>query len=325
MRRREFITLVCGGMLAAPLAARAQRVPVIGFVSTRSRDESGYLLAAFRRGLAQTGAIEGQNVTVEYRWADGQYERVPELAAELVRRPIAVLVAAGGQPAALAAKAATRTIPIVANFSADPVAAGLVASINKPGGNITGISNPAATLEPKRFGLLHELVPQAAALGVLLNPQFPLAPEQLRDTLDAARAAGVQLHVLRASTDREIEAAFETVARQHIPALVVAADPFFSSRRDKLVDLAAHSAVPVMYPFREFPVTGGLMSYGIDLAEVYRRNGVYTGFILKGAKPADLPVLLSTRFEFVINLKTAKALGVTFSDNLLSLADEVIE
>ena len=327
MQRREFITLLGGAAATWPLAARAQQpaMPVIGFLSTRSPDESAHLLAAFRRGLAENGFVEGQNVTVEYRWALGEYDRLPALAAELVRRPVAVLVAVGGEPSALAAKAATATIPIVAIFTADPVERGLVASLNRPGGNVTGVSVLNATLEAKRLGLLHDLVPQATTLGVLLNPTFPAAASQLRDMQEAARAIGLQLHVLRASTDREIDAAFESVAQHRIPALAVTADPFFITRRDKLVALAARHAVPTMYSFRDYAVAGGLMSYGIDLPDAYRQAGVYAGRILKGAKPADLPVMQPTKFEFVINLKTAKALGLAIPAGLLSFADEVIE
>ena len=331
MRRREFLTLI-GGAAAAPsvswpLAVRAQQpaMPVIGYLSTRSPDESAHLLAAFRRGLAENGIVDGQNVTIEYRCALGEYDRLPALAAELTRRPVNVLVSTGGDPSALAAKAATATIPIVAIFATDPVESGLVASLNRPGGNATGISVLSPALEPKRLGLLRELVPQAVAIGVLLNPNYPPAAGQLRDVEEAARTIGLQIHVLRASTDREIDTAFEAVAQHRIPALAVTSDPFFSSRRDKLAAWAARHAVPAMYPFRDFAAAGGLMSYGVDIADVYRLIGVHTGRILKGIKPADLPVHRPIKFEFVVNLKTAKALGVQFSDNLLSLADEVIE
>jgi putative tryptophan/tyrosine transport system substrate-binding protein len=327
MKRREFITLLGGAAasVALPHATRAQQVPVIGFLSVRSRDESAHLVEAFRRGVAENGYTEGRNVAIEYRWADGQYDRLPALAAELVRRPVTVLAAAGGQPAALAAKAATATIPVVAAFSADPVAAGLVASLNRPGGNLTGVSNLSTAMEPKRLGLLREVVRTAGTVGVLLNPAFPAAADQLRDIEQAAHTIGEQVQVLRASTDRELEAAFEAIAQQRIPALLVASDPFFNIRRERLAVLAARAAVPTMYGFRDYVVAGGLMSYGIDLPDVYRQLGVYTGRVLKGARPADLPVLQPTKFEFVLNLKTAKALGVKFSDDLLSLADEVIE
>jgi ABC-type uncharacterized transport system substrate-binding protein len=328
MRRREFITLLGGAAAAWPFAVRAQKkpaMPVIGYLSTRAPDESAHLLAAFRRGLAETGFVEGQNVTIEYRWAEGEYDRLPALAAELVHSPAIVLAATGGEPAALAAKAATATIPVVATFAADPVKQGLVGSLSRPGKNVTGISNLATTLEAKRLGLLHNLVPQAATIGVLLNPTSSTAASQLRDLQEAARTIGLQLHVLRASTNGEIDAAFESVAQNHIPALAMAGDPFFNSRRDKLVALAARHAVPSMYSFRDYAVVGGLMSYGIDLPDVYRQIGVYVGRILKGAKPADMPVEQPTKFEFVINLKTAKALGLTVPEGLLNAADEVIE
>jgi ABC-type uncharacterized transport system substrate-binding protein len=323
--RREFITLI-GGAVAWPLAASAQQpaMPVIGYLSARSPEDTTHLVAAFRRGLVENGYVEGQNVAIEYRWALGQVDRLPALAAELAGRPVAILVATGGESAALAAKAATSTIPIVFSMG-DPVKAGLAASYNRPGGNATGINLLTQTLEPKRLGLLHELVPQAATIGFLLNPNFPSAEDQSKDMQEAARAIGLQIHMLRANTDREIETAFETVAQHRIAALSVAASPFFDTRRDALVALAARYAVPTMYHFREFAAAGGLMSYGIDPVDAYRQVGVYAGRILKGAKPADLPVLQPTRFEFVINLKTAKALSLEIPARLLSFVDEVIE
>ena len=325
LHRREVITLL-GGAAAWQLAARAQHpaMPVIGFLGVRSPDDT-VTLAAFRRGLNEGGFVEGQNVMVEYRWAIGQYDRLPAQAAELVQKPVAVLVSAGGEPAALAAKAATSTIPIVFTIGDDPVKLGLVASYNRPGGNLTGINIFTTTLEAKRLGLLHELVPQAAAIGVLLNANFPAAERQLRDVQGAARAIGLQIHALRANIDREIEVAFETVASQRIAALAVAASPFFTTRRDKIVALAARHAVSTMYTAREYAVDGGLMSYGIDVPDVYRQIGLYAARILKGAKPADLPVLQPTKFELVINLKTARALGLQIPDRLIALADEVIE
>jgi putative tryptophan/tyrosine transport system substrate-binding protein len=325
MKRREFISLL-GGAAAWPLAARGQQsaMPVIGYLSARSPEDTTHLVAAFGRGLVENGYVEGQNVAIQYRWALGQVDRLPALAAELAGRSVAILVATGGESAALAAKAATSTIPIVFS-TGDPVKAGLVASYNRPGGNATGINLLTQTLEPKRLGLLHELVPQAATIGFLLNPDFPSAEEQSKDMQEAARAIGLQIHVLRANTDREIEAAFETVAQHRIAALAVAASPFFDTRRDTLVALAARHAVPTMYHFREFAAAGGLMSYGIDPIDAYRQVGVYAGRILKGAKPADLPVLQPTKFEFVINLKAAKALSLEIPARLLSFVDEVIE
>ncbi|HEY7665626.1 MAG TPA: ABC transporter substrate-binding protein [Xanthobacteraceae bacterium] len=326
IRRREFVVAL-GGAAAWPLAARGQdvAVPVVGFLSTRAQDESAHLSAAFRRGLAETGYSEGRNVAIQYRWADGRYDRLPALAAELARRPVTVLAAVGGQPAASAAKAATATIPIVAAFSTDPVAAGLVESLSRPAGNVTGVSNLSTAMEPKRLSLLRELVRPAARMGVLLNPTFPPASDQLSEIDAAARSIGQPLEVLRASTDDELAAAFATIAQQRIRALLVASDPFFNSRRARLAELAASAAVPAMYGFRDYVVAGGLMSYGIDLADVYRQVGLYAGRILKGAKLAELPVLQPIKFEFVLNLKTAKTLGIKFPDDLLSLADEVIE
>jgi putative ABC transport system substrate-binding protein len=326
MRRREFITLL-GGVAASPFAARAQQpaMPVVGYLSARSPDDTAHLLAAFRRGLGENGFIEGQNVAIEYRWALGQYDRLPAMALELVRRSVTVLTATGGEPATFAAKAASSAIPIVFTVGGDPIKEGLVASYNRPGGNATGVRLLTTPAEPKRLGLLHELVPQATTIGVLLNPAYSGSASQLSDVQEVARTLNLQVHILQASTDREIESAFEAVAAQGIQALAVAGDPFFDTRREKLVALAARYAVPTIYQFREYAVAGGLMSYGIDASEAYRLAGVYTGRVLKGVKPADLPVIETVKFQFVINLKTAKALGVTISDNLLSLADEVIE
>jgi len=326
MRRREFITLISGAT-AWPLVARAQRptMPVIGFLSTRSSIDTSHLMASFRDGLAQNGFAEGQNVLIEYRWALGQYDRLGAMAMELARRPVAVLVAVGGEPAALAAKAATSTIPIVFSIGGDPVRLGLVTSYNRPGGNATGMSFLLFTLEAKRLELLHEMLPHVIKVGVLLDPDFLLAEMQLRDLQEAASARRLEIQVLRASTDREIEVAFETIARQRVAAVAVASSPFFDTRRERLLALAATFAVPTMYHFREYPAAGGLMSYGPNIADGYRQLGGYVGRILKGAKPADLPVLQPSKFEFVINLKTAKALGLAVPDKLLALADEVIE
>jgi putative tryptophan/tyrosine transport system substrate-binding protein len=325
VRRRKFITLLSGAAVAWPLAARAQQpaMPVVGYLSVRSNDN--YLTEALRRGLRETGYVEGQNVAFEFRWAMGQYDRMPAMASELARLPLAVLVTAGGEPAALAAKAATDTIPIVFAIGGDPVKAGLVASYNRPGGNATGTSILTPAIEGKRVGLLHELLPQATRIAVLLNPDFPPFHGQERDVREAGRAFGIDIHVLRASSDREIEAAFETVAHQRIPAVLTGSDPFFDSRRDQLVALAARQMVPTLYHFREFAAAGGLVSYGVDVSDSHRQMGVYVGRILKGAKPADLPVLQPIKLELVINMKVARALGLQVPDKLLALADEVIE
>ena len=327
MKRREFIMLIGGAAAAWPLAVRAQQaaMPVIGYLSARSPDDTAHLVVAFRKGLSESGFVEGQNVTIEYRWALGQHDQLPALALELVQRPVDVIVSTGGESAALAAKRATSTIPIAFVIGSDPVILRLAASYNQPGGNATGINILTAALEPKRLGILHQLVPQAETIAVLLNPNFPSYERQLRDVQEAARAMGLKIHVLRAATDREIDTAFETVAQEHIAAITVAADPFFDTRRDKLVALAARHAVPTMYHFREFAAAGGLISYGIDLRDTYRQIGVYAGRILRGTKPANLPVLQPTKFEFVINLKTAKALGLTIPSGVLSTADAVIE
>ena len=326
MRRREFITLAGGAAVTWPLAVRAQQpaMPVIGFLSARSPEESAHLVAAFQSGLADNGYIAGQSVLIEYRWALGQYDRLPTMAADLVRRPVAVLAAVGGEPAAMAARTVTSTIPIVFAMD-DPVKQGLVESFNRPGGNATGMAVLSPDLEAKRLGLLHELVPQASTIGILLNPNFPPAQHQLEEVQIAAQATNLQILALRASTDREIDEAFDTLMKQRIAALSVASDPFFDTRRDKLIGLAARYAVPAIYQFREYPAAGGLISYGIDIANVYRQIGIYVGRILKGAKPADLPVMQPTKFELVLNLKTAKTLHLAIPSGVFSIADEVIE
>lgn len=325
MERRKFLGLA-GGALAWPAVARAQQaMPVLGFLSARSPDESAQLVAAFRRGLAEGGVVENQDATIEYRWAHGDYSRLAALAADLAGRPVTVLASVGGEASVRAAMAATKSIPVVGIFADDPVASGLTASVNRPGGNTTGVFNFNPALEPKRLGLLHELVPQAATIGVLVNPKYPPAAGQLKSAEEAARTMGIQISAMRASNDAEIEAGFDAALRQDIRAIAVTSDPFFNTRSEKLVALAARHALPTIYPFREHAVAGGLMSYGVNISEMYRQVGVYAGRILKGAQPSDLPIVQPIKFDFVINLKTAAALGVKFSDKLISLADEVIE
>jgi putative tryptophan/tyrosine transport system substrate-binding protein len=330
LKRREFITLLGSAavvsrlpMLVAP--AQQQEAPVIGLLSARSTHDSRHLVAAFRRGLSEGSFAEGQNVIIEYRWALGQYDRLPAMATELVRRPVSLLASVGGEPAALSAKDSTSTIPIVFVVGGDPVKEGLAASLNSPGGNSTGVSISTTMLGPKRLGLLRELVPGAATIGVLLDPSFPLYESQLQDVEEAARALALQVIVLRAETDCEIEAAFEIGARMRIAALMVAVSPFFDTRRDKLVAVPARHAVPTMYQFREFVTAGGLVSYGVDVGEAYRQIGLYAARILKGERPADLPIARPTKFEWVINLKTAKDLNLEIPPKVLALADVVIE
>jgi putative ABC transport system substrate-binding protein len=327
MKRREFIRLLGGAAAMWPLAARAQRrpMPVVGFLNVASPGALRQQIAAFREGLKESGYVEGQNVAVEYRWAEGQYERLPELAADLVRQQVSVIVVGGGAQAELAVKAATTTIPIVFSAGGDPVRSGLVASLNQPSGNITGVYHFATGLEAKRLGLLHEMLPKATPIAVLINPNFADAENQLRDVQEAAARLGVQLVVVRANAESDFNAAFSTVVQQRSGALLVGASPFFNNRREQLVVLAARHALPTIYEWRDFAAAGGLMSYGTSLADAYRQVGVYTGLILKGAKPADLPVVQSTRFELVINLSTAKALGIEVPPTLLARADEVIE
>jgi putative tryptophan/tyrosine transport system substrate-binding protein len=325
LKRREFISLLGGAAVSWPLVSRAQQplIPVVGFLSGRSPAESAGVVAAFRKGLSETGYAESQNVSIDFRWAEGQSDRLPALASELVHRPVDVIAALG--ESGPAAKAATTTIPIVFGSGGDPVEAGLVASLNRPGGNITGATFLTAVLGAKRLGLLHELVPGAPVAALLVNPNTFVGQVQIRDVQEAARALGQSLVVLDGGTDERIETAFAALTPQHVAALLVGADPFFDTRRERLVALASQHHMPAIYQFREYAVAGGLMSYGTSITDMYRLVGLYVGRVLKGEKPADLPVMQVTKFELVINLTTARALGVKISDNLLSLADEVIE
>jgi putative ABC transport system substrate-binding protein len=298
---------------------------VIGVLNARTFDKNGPLLGAFHRGLAENGYIEGRNFAIEYRSADGDYARLPALAAELTRRPVDVLVTFGGEPSAVAAKAATSRIPTVSTIGTDPVQLGLAASENRPGGNTTGVNLQTGLVEAKRIGLLRELVPQAAMLGVLLNPSNLQMPQQMKDIERASQAIKVPLRVLRAATEGEINAAFDTIVQQRISGVVIASDPFFTDHVKQIVALAARHAVPAIYQFRELAQAGGLASYGIRLTDVYHQSGVYVGRILKGAVAGELPFVRIDRFEFVINLRTAKALGLSLSNSMQLLADEVIE
>jgi putative ABC transport system substrate-binding protein len=327
VRRREFIALLSGTVAAWPLAARAQQaaMPVIGYLNLGSPESDAFRLAGLRLGLNQFGYVEGRNLVIEYRWAGNQADRLPDLAVDLVQRRVAVIVTPGSLPA-LAAKAATTSIPIVFAVGNDPVQLGLVTSLNRPGGNLTGFNAFGAELGSKGLALLHELMPSAATIGFLENPNNPVfAAYYERDVLTAATVIGLKIQILNAGTDREIDAAFVNLAQARTGALLVGVDVFFNNRIDQIVALAARHAIPTMYQFREFAVAGGLISYGSSLMDAYRQIGLYTGRILKGQKPADLPVIQATKLELVINLRTAKALGLQIPDRLLALADEVIE
>lgn len=326
MRRRKFVALLGGVVATWPFAARAQQkaMPVIGVLNTGSPSASSRPMGAFRQGLSEAGYVEGQNVAIEYRWAEGHYDRLPALAADLVGRKVD-LIMASSPPSALAAKSATSTIPIVFRGGADPVGDGLIVSLARPGGNLTGVSFVADELTAKRLELLSELVPRAGVIALLVNPTNASAERVIRDVQEAARTKGLQLHVLKAGSESEIDTAFASLVQLHADALVVGADPFLSSRREQLVALASRSAVPSIYAWREFAASGGLISYGASLTAAYRLVGIYAGKILKGAKPADLPVEQPTKFELVINRKAAKALGLELPPTLVVRADEVIE
>ena len=329
MQRRDFITLIGGAAAASllvPRAGRAQQpTPVIGFLHISSLGPFARFLAAFKAGLKEGGYVEGENVTIEYRWAEGQSDRLPAFAADLVRRGVAVIATGGAERPVLAAKAATRTIPVVFVMGGDPIKLGIVPSLARPVGNVTGISMLTSSLENKRFGLLHEMIPKAQTIAVMIDPTRAVFQAQIEEVRAAAAQAGVKLVIVHATKEADFDTAFAQMAAQGAGALQVCANPFFLARRQQLVTLAAHHRMPAMYEWRDFADAGGLMSYGTDLADAYRQSGVYVAKILKGAKPADLPVMQTTRFEFVINLVTAKALGLEISPTLLARADAVIE
>jgi len=327
MRRREFITLVGGAAAGWPLVARAQQpaMPVVGILGTTTPDDFADRVAAFREGLKEVGYVEGQNVVIEYRWPEGHYDRLPTLASDLVRRQVAVIAAVGGEPSALAAKAATTTIPIVFSIGGDPIRVGLVSNLNRPGGNITGVNFFQSDIGAKRLGLMHELLPKATVIGFLVNPTFTDAEAEISDANEAAVRLGMQTHIVEAHMVDEFDTAFATLVQQKVEAILLANDAFFLRERGRLIALAARYGMAAVYNWREFAADGGLMSYSPSLTQGYRQVGIYTGRILKGEKPADLPVQQPTKFEFVINLKTAKALGLTFPSGLIAIADEVIE
>ena len=328
MRRREFITLLGGAAAAWPLVARAQQpaMPVVGWLNSGPAGDPFFMsfASAFRAGLKDAGYVEGQNVAIDFRWGEGQYSRLPTLAAELVAKRVDVIMA-GGPPAALAAKAATQTIPIIFTSGEDPVRLGLVASLSRPGGNATGVNLLDNEIEAKRLGLLREVVQGATTIGVLLNPKFASFDAQSKDVREAARAGGFRVIILAAASAKEIDEAFTTLAQAHVAALLLGSDPYLLGARKQLIALAAHQSIPTMFSGRAAAADGGLMSYGISFADAYRQAGIYVGRVLKGEKPADLPVIRSTKFELVINLKTAKTLGLTIPSGVMAIADEVIE
>ena len=326
MKRREFIAGL-GGAAAWPLRLSAQQaaMPLVGFLNGQSPDAFAPYVEGFRNGLKDAGFVASQNVEIEYRWARGRYETLPALAAELVARRPAVLVAAGGDPAAVAAKAATAIIPIVFLVGGNPTESGFAASLNRPGGTLTGVTMLTTTLDEKRLGLLREVVPQSTTVALLSNPNFPSTEERNRRTVDAAHARGITVVILTATTEAELDSVVSGIDRSRVGALLVSSDPFFNNNRDMIVTLVANRAIPAIYEWREFAVAGGLMSYGARLPDMYRQVGVYAGRILKGEKPADMPIQQPTKFEFVINLKTVKTLGLTFPPELLAIADEVVE
>ena len=325
MRRRKFITLV-GGAASWPFVARAQHaaMPVVGFLNSGSAQAQVLVAAAYRRGLEEAGFIEGKNVSTEYLYADGQYDRLPQMAADLIGHNVAVILA-GGPPAARAAKNATSTVPIVFTSGDDPIQADLVSSLNHPGGNVTGVHIFFTGLEAKKLGLLREVIPQGGPIAALVNPSFPTVDIQTAALRSAAQTLGQGIQIVNAGNEQELDAAFASMAQSHISALLVGADPFFASRRNQIISLAARNAIPAVYEQRAFTTAGGLMSYGTNIADAYQQAGFYAGRILRGEKPGDLPVVQSTKFEFVVNLKTAKALGLTFPAGILAIADEVIE
>jgi putative tryptophan/tyrosine transport system substrate-binding protein len=327
VKRRDFITLLGGAAAAWPLVGRAQQqpIPVIGLIDSTAPEAHPNLLRSFRQGLSETGYVEGRNVMIEYRWSDGQYDRTPQLAADLVRRQVTVIATIDGSASALAAKAATSTIPVVFRIGADPVALGLVTSLNRPGSNVTGVTSLTVEVGPKRLEVLHELVPAATVMALLINPSTPFAETLSRDAQAAARTLGLQLRVLQATTDRELNSVLADLRQLQVGGLVIGSDVFFNSRSEQLAALTVRHAMPAVYQYRPFVAAGGLMSYGGSLEDSYRLAGIYTGRVIKGEKPGDLPVQQSTKVEMFLNLKTANALGVTVPLSLLGRADEVIE